>query len=304
MVVSVVDRDRQAVGLAQAKPRLRVLGHNNARVIAIASGKGGVGKTNLAVNLGLALSKRGRRVLVFDADLSLANVDVLLGLQPVRTLRDLVAGRSDLSEVIVEGPHGLRIAPGGCGLAGLASMDGFHRGRLLRQLADTEGRFDFILVDAAAGVGEDVVCFLRSVSEVMVVTTPEPTAMTDAYTLVKVTCAEAPGTRFGLVVNSARDEREGQAAATRLQAVAKRFLGVQLALWAVLPHGDEVPLAVRQQVPVLIAYPDSGFAKAVEQLGRRLLGQDEMQAAPRQSLAHSLQSLYLRLTPRRSPPGH
>ena len=289
MVTLTREANRQARGLA-APPRPVVVAPSGraARAIALASGKGGVGKTNLAVNLGISLVRRGRKVLVFDADLGLANVHVLLGARVERTLWHVAMGRCTLADILWREPSGLWVAPGGCGLAELARLDGFGRGRLLRQLAEIEPCFDFVLVDVAAGVGEQVVQFLRTVGEVMVVTTPEPAALTDAYALVKLTAEEAPGTRFGVVVNAARSTTEGRDAAARLQMTVRRFLGLHLELWGVLPFCGQLPAAVRAQVPVASAYPDSPFAAAVDRLSRRLSALERVggqQAAPRLSRA-------------------
>jgi len=225
-----------------------------------------------------------------------ANVDVQLGLRPERTLRDVVTGRADLSDILVHGPGDLLVAPGGGGLAGLVNMDAFGRGRLLRQLADIEGRFDFVIIDTAAGVGDDVIEFLRSVGEVLLVTTPEPTALTDAYVLVKVTSSGAPNTRFGLVVNDALSAAEGNDAAVRLREVTRRFLSVQLPLLAVLPHAEEVGLAVRAQQPVVEAYPESSFARGIQQLCSNVIG-DESAPPPVAvtTLSQAIQSFFRRL---------
>lgn len=295
MVVTLPERDRQARGLLQGQQPARALGQANTRVIVIASGKGGVGKTNVAVNLGIILSKRGRRVLVFDADLGLANVDVLLGMRVERNLRDVVTGRCDLHEIVTNGPGGIHVAPGGCGLAELVNLDGFSRGRLLRQLADIEGAFDLILIDAAAGVGEDVIQFLRSVGEVMLVTTPEPTALTDAYALIKITTNGASDVKFAVVVNSARNETEGLNAAARLKKVCEQFLQVDVPCWGVLPFCEQVPAAVRRQSPVVVAYPEAEFTRALERLSRRLMEPGgEIVAMLRNGLSQALQGFFQR----------
>ena len=289
-------QDRQALWLAQNRPTASVPYSGPARTIAIASGKGGVGKTNIAVNLGLCLSQRGKRVLVFDADMGLANVDVILGLRVGRTLRDVVAGACQLKDILVETPGGIWLAPGGCGLAELINLDGFSRGRLLQQLADLESSFDFVLVDAAAGVGEDVVQFLRSVGEVLVVTTPEPTALTDAYALIKVAPAGGGVSHFAMVVNNARDAKDGQEAARRLQGVTERFLGLSVPLWGIVPFCDEVPAAVMQQRPALIAYPDSAFARAIAQIARQMLAQSGEPIRDRSGLSGALRGFLERLS--------
>lgn len=297
MVAHTALRDRQAFGLAASKRAAVAPAAGSARVITIASGKGGVGKTNVAVNLAIALGRRRRRVLIFDGDLGLANVDIMLGLRVERTLRDVVTGRCGLQDIIVDGPPGTKVVPGGGGLSELVHLDGFGRGRLLRQLAEVESSFDVVLVDAAAGVGEDVLHFVRSVGEVLVVTTPEPTALTDAYALIKVTSAEAGAARFGLVVNAARGQREGDDAANRLQQVVARFLDISVPVLGVLPFCEEVAAAVREQQPVMLGYPGCAFARSIDQLCTKLLGdQGAGQPAERIGLTQVVQGFLQRLT--------
>jgi len=297
MIEMLARTDRQAQGLivGEAHPRLK---NHATRVLSVASGKGGVGKTNVTVNLAIRLAQGGRKVLVFDADLGLANVDLLLGLRPTSSLRDVVEGRCGLSETLMRGPCGIEVVPGGCGLGELANLSAFGRGRLLRQLAEIEGAYDVVLIDASAGIGDQVVEFLRATGEVLLVTTPEPTAIADAYALVKVTIAQAPEVSFRLVVNNARDLDDGLVAAARLKNVVQRFLKVSLPVWGILPHSPEVPLAVRQQVPVVVSYPDSDFSVALDSLSRRVVGQaGGASAPPKRGLSDVLRDFAARVIP-------
>lgn len=261
------------------------------RVMAVTSGKGGVGKTNLVVNLGLAWAQRGRRVVVLDGDLGLANVDVLLGLQPRYTLAHVLSGEKRLDEIVQIGAFGLGVIPGASGLAELADLAPDQRQRLLDELARLDGLADVVLVDTAAGIGAGVSQFLLASEEVLLVTTPEPTALTDAYALVKVLTAAGGRPRIRLVVNLVRSTREGQEAVQRLLSVAHEFLRVTIEPFGTLPYDDCVSQAVRRQVPVLVAYPQSTLAGRVVALSQRLW-QNEPDEAP--SLMHFLRRLVRR----------
>lgn len=260
------------------------------RVIAVTSGKGGVGKTNLVVNLGVAWAQRGRRVIVLDGDLGLANIDVLLGLQPRHTLAHVLRGERRLDEVVQIGPCGLGIIPGASGLAELAELTAERRDHLIAELARLDGWADAVLVDTGAGIGAGVSALLLAAAEVVVVTTPEPTALTDAYALVKVATAAGCCARLRLVVNQARSAREAQVATQRLVAVAQEFLGVSLEATGFLPYDDCLSQAVKRQVPVVLAYPQSALAGRLIALSQRLW-QNRWHEAP--SLHHFLQRLAL-----------
>ncbi|MBI2322488.1 MAG: MinD/ParA family protein [Chloroflexi bacterium] len=260
------------------------------RVIAVTSGKGGVGKTNLVVNLGVAWAQRGRRVVVLDGDLGLANVDVLLGLQTRHTLAHVLRGERRLDEVVQIGPCGLGIIPGASGLAELADLTDERRDHLVAELARLDGWADAVLVDTGAGIGAGVSALLLAAGEVVVVTTPEPTALTDAYALVKVATAAGCRAHLRLVVNQARSAREAQMATQRLVAVAQEFLGVSLEAAGFLPYDDCLPQAVKRQVPVVLAYPQSALAGRLIALSQRLW-QNRWHEAP--SLHDFLQRLAL-----------
>lgn len=258
------------------------------RVIAVTSGKGGVGKTNLVLNLGVAWAQRGRRVVVLDGDLGTANVDVLLGLQARHTLAHVLRGEKRLDEVVRIGPSGLGIIPGASGLADLTELTPERRDYLVGELARLDGWVDAVLVDTAAGIGASVSALLLAAAEVVLVTTPEPTALTDAYALVKVAVAAGCRAQLRLVVNQARSVREAQMAAQRLVAVAQEFLGVSLEACGFLPYDDCVSQAVKRQVPVLLAYPQSALAGRLIALSQRLWQNRSHEA---QSLHHFLQRL-------------
>lgn len=248
-----------------------------ARVVTVSSGKGGVGKTSLAVNLALALGELGLRVGLVDADLGMANVDILLGLVPRYHVGHVADGSCTLEQALCQGPEGLLVLPGASGLFELASMRGEALQRLLRELRRLDHLVDVVLIDTGAGIGEQVMAFLQASPEVLVVATPEPTAITDAYGLIKALTRarlqnyqRALSTRFFLVVNMGKSAEEGHRVAGRLQAVAERFLGVELVSLGVIPYDPAVSLAVVEQVPLLRRWPRSAAAQGIRQVARRL----------------------------------
>jgi flagellar biosynthesis protein FlhG len=237
-----------------------------ARAIAIASGKGGVGKTNVAVNLGLALAKRGLAVTIIDLDLGLANIDVILGISPRLTLREVVSGQCDLREALVEGPYGLRVLCGSSGVADLAGLSAARRERLLGALAVIEQAAELILLDMSAGISPSVLDFIAAAGETIIVTTPEPTATTDAYALIKLVHHRAPETAFSLVVNQVSRVSEAEEAARTLIEVAQRFLAVPVLNLGYLPYDETLRAAVKQRRPLLIAYPGCRLSRTIERL--------------------------------------
>jgi flagellar biosynthesis protein FlhG len=241
-----------------------------SRVIAVASGKGGVGKTNLAVNLGLSLARRGLRVALLDADLGTANVDIVLGLQPRYHLHHVVTGQKSLTEIIIEGPFGLQVIPGASGLPDLVELPAMQRELLLRSLLMLEGKIDLLLIDTSAGVGHSVVQFILAAGELLLVTNPEPTAITDAYALLKVLTGYQIPIATKLVVNSVQDRAEGELAGRKLAAVAEKFLGRQVEMMHMLPYDRSVIEAVKLQVPLLQSFPRSPAATAINRLGEQL----------------------------------
>ncbi|MEW5956487.1 MAG: MinD/ParA family protein [Chloroflexota bacterium] len=241
-----------------------------SRVIAVASGKGGVGKTNLTVNLGLSLARRGLRVAILDADLGTANVDIVMGLQPRYHLQHVVTGQKSLSEIIIKGPFNLQIIPGASGLPDLADLPEPQREMLLRTLLVLDGAVDLLLIDTGAGVGRNVLQFILAAGELVLVTTPEPTSITDAYALIKVLANYQSPVSTKLVVNNVDHRAEGELTGRKLAVVVKQFLGRQVELLGTLPHDKSVIEAVKAQRPLLQSFPRSPAAQAIEELAERL----------------------------------
>jgi flagellar biosynthesis protein FlhG len=243
-----------------------------SRVIAIASGKGGVGKTNIALNLGLILARQGLRTLLFDADLGLANVDILMGLVPRYSLKEVIGGQCTLEEVIIRGPHDLLLVPGASGIQELADLDPPARDRLIHDLAFLATKVDIILVDSGAGISRTVFSFAAAAGEAIVVATPEPTSITDAYGLIKG--LQRLKVSMHLIVNRATNKLEGQQAAGRLQGACRRFLQLELPLLGIIPEDSRVGQAVRCQQPFSELFPRCPAARALEEAAAKLQGQE------------------------------
>jgi len=240
------------------------------RVIAVASGKGGVGKTNVTANVAVALARLGERVCVLDGDLGLGNLDVLLGLTPRLSLLHVLRGERRLAEVIIDGPAGVRIIPAASGAEELTALAPAERLRLLDEVDALDASLDVLLVDTAAGISSNVLHFTAAAADALVVMTPEPTALTDAYALMKVLASRYGRREFLLTVNMAAGAADAEAAFARLARVAERFLRVRLEYQGYVPYDAAVPRAVREQHPVLLAAPGAPASLALADLARRL----------------------------------
>lgn len=268
-------RRTSGVGLAPLSQPVYERGRSvrSTRTIAVTSGKGGVGKTNLTVNLAIVLSRMGQRVLILDGDLGLANVDVVLGVHSRYSMQHVLNGAKTIDEIVVEGPESVKIVPGGSGLYDMANLDDDRAQALMESIAALDGTADVLLIDTAAGISDNVVNLVLGAGEVLVVASPEPTAITDAYGLIKVTAGESRQARFKLVVNLADSAVEAEGAAQRITSAADRFLNVEVDYCGFIFADPNVAKAVMQQIPFVVAYPRSPASVCINSLGRRLLGQ-------------------------------
>lgn len=250
--------------------RTLVRERRRAMVVAITSGKGGVGKSNIAVNLAIQLSSAGKNVVLLDADLGLANADVLCNIDLPFNLSHVIARKKDLSEVLVKAPGGFDLIGGASGLARMADLSDQDRQRLISALAELEERADIILIDTGAGISPNVLSFTRAADEVLVVTTPEPTAITDAYAVVKVVSREQSHRRISLLVNQVRCAAESGVVHDRISKVARQFLQVSVFDAGYVVADEQVPLAVRRRMPFVLGSPKAPASQCIAQLAIRL----------------------------------
>ena len=241
------------------------------RRLAVTSGKGGVGKSNISLNLGLCFRRLGRRALLVDADANLANIDILLGINPKYTLADMILKDKFLQDILLDGPEGLRILPAGSGVVEMVGLDGIAADRLERSLGDLEREQDLIILDTGAGISEGVVELASASDEVIIVTTPEPTAITDAYAAIKVITARNVAVKLHLLVNQARSREEAEEVARKIKLVVENYLSLSVQSLGYLPQDPHLPKAVARQTPLLQAFPRSPAAVALMGVARRLL---------------------------------
>lgn len=241
-----------------------------AQSIAIASGKGGVGKSNVAVNIALELASFGHNVTLLDADMALANVDVLLGLTPKYHLGHVLSGRKTLKDIEIPVVEGLRLIPGGSGVAELATLTSEQNSRLLNELRAIEAESDFMIVDTAAGIAANVTGILKSVTEAVIVTTPDPTALVDAYATIKLCHQASRQTPIKIIVNDVNDNSDADRVFKQLSATSKRFLNREIEHLGTIPHDTQLVDAVREQTPVVQYAPETPSSRALRMIARHI----------------------------------
>jgi flagellar biosynthesis protein FlhG len=263
MLTSNLDGD-QAAGLR------RMVGPRPVRAIAVTGGKGGVGKTNVSVNLAVAVAEQGGKVMLFDADLGLANIDVVLGLHPKHDLSAVFSGERTLEEILVAGPAGVKVIPGASGLQQLAEMGPAEHNGLIRAFADVGNDVDTFIVDTAAGISDTVISFSRAAHEVVVVVCDEPASITDAYAIIKLLNRDYGHQRFRVLANMIRSAQEGRELYNKMRRVTDKYLDVAMSFMGAVPYDDNLRKAVRAQRPVVQAYPRSRSAQAFKSLAKKL----------------------------------
>jgi len=271
--------------------------HTDVKVLSFTSGKGGVGKTHIVVNLAYALQSLGARVMLLDADLGLANIDVLLGLAPRFTIQHVLEGHKTLADVLVTGPAGMLILPAGSGVPELAELNDSQRLQLLTVLETLEHDIDFLLIDTGAGISANVMYFNVAAQDIVVIVTPEPTSITDAYALMKVLSTKYDEKHFKVIMNNVAHATEAKDAFRRLNLVTERFLNISIDYLGFILHDTSFSQAVRQQKALLDLYPSSAAAQGIRTLAQRLLATPEM-AHPKGGIQFFWQRLLARQTPR------
>jgi flagellar biosynthesis protein FlhG len=265
----------QAQALRQLVHSKDVQAARTTRVIAITSGKGGVGKSNFSLNFAMSLQNRGYSVLVFDADISFANIDVLLGTPAKYNLLHLLKGEKTIWEIIQVGPGGLQFIAGGSGFQDLVRLTDQELEYFAEQIGKLHGHVDFILFDTGAGLSKETVRFITAAEETIIVTTPEPTSITDAYALIKMLKSMGHQISFRLVVNRVTDDREGNQTADNIRQVASKYLGLEIPVLGFIPDDSNVTKAVKRQTPLSIAFPDSAATRGIDGIVSRFLLEEQ-----------------------------
>ncbi|NVJ60318.1 MAG: MinD/ParA family protein [Gammaproteobacteria bacterium] len=240
------------------------------KVIAITGGKGGVGKTNISVNLGIYLSQQGKHVMLLDADLGLANIDVMLGLKVQRNLQHVIAGECELKDIVINGPSGLSIIPASSGTQKMAELSQAEHAGIIRAFTDVGQNLDYLLVDTSAGITDNVLSFTKASQDVLVVVCDEPTSITDAYALMKVLNRDHGVERFKIVANMVRSPQEGRDIFSKLSMVTDKFLNVMLEYVGSVPFDENVRKAIKKQKPVLDLFPRTPASIALKSLGKKV----------------------------------
>lgn len=249
-----------------------------ARVITVTSGKGGVGKTSISINLAIQLARMGKRVVVFDADFGLANIEVMLGIRPQYNLADMMFKGKDLKDIIVQSEEGISFISGGSGIQELASMSREQVMFLTSRLIELDEFADVIIVDTGAGISDSVLEFVLASTEVLLVATPEPTSITDAYALLKALNRKEEfvkeHTSIHMISNRVKNETEGKNVYQKMSVVSEKFLNIPLTYIGSVPMDDQVPRAVMRQKPVSVINPDAAAARAIKQIAEKLMKLD------------------------------
>lgn len=240
------------------------------QVIAVTAGKGGVGKTNVSANLAIALAKQKKRVMLLDADLGLANVDVLLGVHSKNNIGDVLAGECQLTDIIVEGPGGIKIIPSSSGTQALTQLSSLEHSGIISAFGELSQHLDVLVIDTAAGISDSVVSFTRSAQEVVVVVCDEPTSITDAYALIKVMSRDHNVNRFHVLANMVNTAKEGRDLFVKLNRVTDQFLNVQLDYLGAISFDEYLRKAVKQQKPVITAYPSSQCSREIKKIAEKV----------------------------------
>ncbi|MBU0484870.1 MAG: MinD/ParA family protein [Proteobacteria bacterium] len=242
-------------------------------IICVSSGKGGVGKTSFTVNMAAALAHNTKKILLIDGDLGLANADIMLGINVRHTLREIIEEDRDPADILIEVSPGFHVLPASSGVPEMAALSYEEQAFLTSTLDGIISRFDYVLVDTAAGIGDSVLWFNNWADENIIILSPDPTAMTDAYALIKILNTRYARTKFYLVLNNVKNQKEGREVFDNMSAVLDRFLQIRPVLLGEIPQDSNVARAVRQQKPFYLSAPDSKAGRALTAMAARILDQ-------------------------------
>lgn len=252
------------------------LGTAKTRVISITSGKGGVGKTSLVSNLALQLAREGKKVLILDGDLGMANVDIMFGVRPEKTIHDIVTGQADIADVLMKVADNVFLIPGGSGVYDLQNMNHFEKQTLLDQVGALGAEFDVMLIDTAPGIDDNVLYLNSAAQDICVVVTPEPSSITDSYALIKVLNQRCRESRFSIICNEVRDEADGARLFAKLDAVTQKFLFVSLEHAGSIPNDPVLRQSTLGQQLVTRTHPEADASRAIAKLAQKFRGYEAM----------------------------
>ena len=241
-----------------------------ARVITVTSGKGGVGKTNFSINMAILLSEFGLRVVIIDADFGLANIDVILGVMPEFTLLDVIKDNKEIAEILTQGPNNVKFISGGSGVEELIKLEKWQLDKFMEKMTQLDELADIIIVDTGAGLSENVLSFVVAADEVILITTPEPTSITDAYALIKMVSRMDKNKVLKVVINRAEDNDEAQQILKKLIFAAEKFLSYKIEPLGFILNDDNVSKAVKQQQPFILGYPKSTASRYMRDITNKL----------------------------------
>jgi flagellar biosynthesis protein FlhG len=266
----------QRAGISNtAGPLLQMKG-KGPKILAVTSGKGGVGKTNVVANLSASLSEMGKRVVVLDADFGLANLDVLLGLTPRFHLGHVLFGNKDLDEIVVQGPNGIRIIPASSGLQRMSDLTLAQRNHLIQVFTKFNVNTDYFIIDTAAGISRNVIHFLLLAHQVIVISAPEPTAIVDAYALIKIILAEDPNKQIQVLINSVEEADDAREVFCQINSVVKRFLNREITFLGHIERDPHVRQSVRSQMLVTHRFPNAPASRCFRGLAQRIVQQEQV----------------------------
>lgn len=262
----------------QAEVLRQLVNRNNvekekSKIITVTSGKGGVGKSNFIVNLAITLSKEGKKVLLFDADIGMGNDDVLMGIYHKYNIMDVINGEVSIEEGIIEGPNGIHLLPGGTGINNIEDLTEEQREKFINEIDNVDG-YDYILIDTGAGINRTVLAFVASSDEAIFILTPEPTSLTDGYSLFKALKHFKIETHVNIVINRALSEEEGRATFSKFDLATRRFLNRYPTYLGCIYEDKHLTMAVRNQTPVVIKYPKSEAARSIVRVAERVMGKE------------------------------
>ena len=257
--------------MAGALLEAKKLYNGHTRVVSITSGKGGVGKTNIVANLGISFSRSGKKVLVFDADLGLGNLDILLGIAPKYNLSHVINGEKTINDIIIEGPGGINILPASSGIHEFTRLTGKQQTKIIHEINLIINGYDILLIDTAAGISSDVMYFNTVAKEIVVVVSPDPTSITDAYALMKVLWIKYAASHFKLVINQSKNMNEAKNVFRQLRMVTDRFMDITLEFLGHIEYDKSVTMSIRHQKAVVELYPESNASQCFKELAKKII---------------------------------